>query len=156
MPAGTSSPSITEWWRGTLVLYIDTFWPTNAGEGIYRYGMITAKDIAQQIGVSISTVGRAMADDPRISAETKAMVRRAAEKAGYAGNMPARVMRGGRSNLIGLIIPDVRNDFYAAIAQALSEICDSEGSRLVLSISGDDRDTEARQIRELVGACAMA
>jgi DNA-binding LacI/PurR family transcriptional regulator len=115
---------------------------------------ISVGELAAAIGVSISTVGRALADDPRISAETKAKVRRAAERAGYVGSMAARVMRGGKSNLMGLLIPDVRNDFYAEIAQALSETCDREGHRLVLSITGDDREVEARHIRELVGARA--
>jgi LacI family transcriptional regulator len=93
-----------------------------------------------------------MSDDPRISVETKAKVRKAAEKIGYVGSMPAKMIRGGKSNLIGLILPDVRNDFYAAIAQALSQACDLEGKRLVLSIAGDDRDAELRHIREFVGA----
>jgi DNA-binding LacI/PurR family transcriptional regulator len=116
--------------------------------------MITARDIATTLGVSVSTIGRAMADDPRISAKTKARVRNAAELAGYVGCMPARVMRGGASNLIGLVLPDVRNDFYAEIAQALSETCDGGGHRLVLAITGDDREVEARHIRELVAARA--
>ena len=116
--------------------------------------LVTARDVAETIGVSISTIGRAMADDPRISEATKAMVRKAAERVGYVGNMPARVMRGGTSNLVGLILPDVRNDFYSEIAQALSETCDRGGHRLVLSITNDDRDIEVRHIRELAGARA--
>jgi DNA-binding LacI/PurR family transcriptional regulator len=116
--------------------------------------MITAKEVAELADVSISTVGRALSDDPRISGDTKAKVKRAAERIGYVGNMPARVMRGGTSNLIGLLLPDVRNDFYAAIAQALSQTCDQEGHRLVLSITGDDREIEARHVRELAGARA--
>jgi DNA-binding LacI/PurR family transcriptional regulator len=114
--------------------------------------MITAREVAEKVGISISTVGRAMADDPRISAETKAKVRRVADELGYVGNLPARMMRGSSSNLIGLILPDIRNDFYSAIAQALSECCDRQGYRLVLSISGDDREAEHRHIRDLVGA----
>lgn len=116
--------------------------------------MVTAHDIAQLVGVSVSTVGRAMVDDPRISAATKAKVRRAAEQHGYVGSMPARVVRGASSNLLGLILPDIRNDFYSAIAQALSEACDRHNKRLVLSLSTDDRDVEARHIRELVAARA--
>jgi LacI family transcriptional regulator len=116
--------------------------------------MVTAREIAEELGVSISTVGRALADDPRISKDTKIKVKKAADRAGYVGNMPAQIMRGGSSNLIGLIVPDIRNDFYAAIAQALSETCGREGNRLVLAITSDDRDAEARNIRELAGARA--
>lgn len=116
--------------------------------------MITAREIAQMVGVSVSTVGRAIADDPRISAETRAKVQRTAERMGYVGNLPARIVRGGSSNLIGLLVPEVSNDFYATIAQALSEVCNKEGYRLVLSLTGDDKDGEAKHIRELVGARA--
>jgi DNA-binding LacI/PurR family transcriptional regulator len=114
--------------------------------------IITAREVGEKAGISISTVGRALADDPRISAETKARVRRVADELGYAGNLPARMMRGNSSNLIGLILPDVRNDFYSATAQALSESYDRQGFRLVLSITGDDREAEHRHIRDLVSA----
>lgn len=116
--------------------------------------MITARDIAEMVGVSVSTVGRAMAGDPRISAETRAKVQRAAERVGYVGNLPARMVRGGASNLIGLLVPEISNDFYSTIAQALSEVCGRAGYRLVLSLTGDDKDDEAKHLRELVGARA--
>lgn len=114
--------------------------------------MVTTKDIAQKLGFSVSTVGRALSDHARISEKTKVAVRAAAEELGYVGNLPARMMRGGSSNLIGLILPDIQNDFFASIAQALSESCDRQGYRIVLSITGDDPDNEVRHIRDFVGA----
>lgn len=110
----------------------------------------TAKDVANTLGISTSTVGRALADDPRISAATKARVRAAAARLGYVGSTPARVMRGGSSNLVGLVLPDLQNDFYATIAQALSRCCDTEGYHLALSITDDDRDNEARHVKALI------
>ena len=114
--------------------------------------MVTTKDIAKKLGFSVSTIGRALADDPRISQKTKHAVRMAAEELGYVGNLPARMMRGGSSNLIGLILPDIQNDFFASIAQALSESCDRQGYRIVLSLTGDDPENEVRHIRDFVGA----
>lgn len=114
--------------------------------------MITAKDVAAALRISISTVGRALTDDPRISQKTRLRVQQAAAEMGYVGNVPARIIRGGSSNLIGLILPDVRNDFYSAIAQALSACADGAGFRLALSIANDDPQVEARHVRELVGA----
>jgi LacI family transcriptional regulator len=116
--------------------------------------MITAREIAKLVNVSVSTVGRAMAGDPRISAATRAKVRRAADRVGYAGSAPARIVRGGTSNLIGLLVPEISNDFYSTIAQALSEVCGREGYRLVLSLTRDDKDEETKHIRELVSARA--
>lgn len=113
--------------------------------------MVTARQVAKESGFSISTVGRALADDARISAETKARIRRVADKLGYVENIPARIVRGGSSKLIGLMLPDIRNDFYATIAEALSECCDREGFQLAFSIA-KDRDTESRHLKELAGA----
>lgn len=116
--------------------------------------MITARDIATELGIAVSTVGRALADDPRISDGTKAKVRKVADRLGYVGNNPARIMRGGSSKLIGLMIPDVANDFYSTVAQTLSTCMDRQGYGLVLCLTEDDRDRELRQIRELAGARA--
>jgi DNA-binding LacI/PurR family transcriptional regulator len=116
--------------------------------------MVTARTVADALGVAVSTVGRALADDPRISAETKTKVRRAAEKLGYVSSNPARIMRGGSSKMIGLMIPDVANDFYSAVAQTLSTCLDRQGYGLLLSLTEDDREREARQIRELMEARA--
>lgn len=110
---------------------------------------VTARDVAKLTGFSISTIGRALSNDPRISAETKAKVKRAAERCDYVGNMPARIMRGGTSNLVGLILPDVHNDFYASIAQALTEACRQDDRQIILSITNDDSEAEARSIRAL-------
>lgn len=114
--------------------------------------MITIKDIAQQLGLSPSTVGRAIADHPRISRETKERVREAAETLGYIANTPARVMRGASSRLVGLLVPDVRNSFFSMVAYALSKCFEKEGFHLALSIHDDDRDTEMQQVREMVSA----
>lgn len=56
--------------------------------------MVTTKDIAAHLQLSVSTVGRALADDGRISDQTKARVRQAASELGYVGNHAARMMRG--------------------------------------------------------------
>jgi LacI family repressor for deo operon, udp, cdd, tsx, nupC, and nupG len=114
--------------------------------------MITIKDIAQQLGLSPSTVGRAIADHPRISRATKERVREAAETLGYVANTPARVMRGASSRLVGLLVPDVRNSFFSMVAYVLSKCFENEGFHLALSITDDDRDTEMQQVREMVSA----
>ena len=114
--------------------------------------MVTTKEIAAALGVAVSTVGRALADDPRISEATKERVRKAASKLGYVGNSPARIMRGASSRLVGLIVPNILNDFYATIAQELSQSCDIADYQLALSINGDDGETELKRLRELVAS----
>jgi DNA-binding LacI/PurR family transcriptional regulator len=114
--------------------------------------MVTIKDIAARLEVSASTVGRALADDPRISGAMKQKVQDVANEIGYVANRAARMMRGVSSNLVGLIVPDIRNNFYSTIAHALSKCLEQEGFQLTLSETDDDRTAELRHVRELVSA----
>ncbi|MFJ1967276.1 LacI family DNA-binding transcriptional regulator [Streptomyces sp. NPDC087903] len=111
--------------------------------------MITTRDIAERLGISVSTVGRALSDDARISEETKFRVRQAASEMGYVGNRAARMMRGASSNVVALVIPDIRNSFYSTIAHELSKNMEAEGFQLMLSETDDDRMVELRHLREL-------
>ncbi|BCW36125.1 LacI family transcriptional regulator [Arthrobacter sp. StoSoilA2] len=111
--------------------------------------MVTTKDIAAHLQLSVSTVGRALADDARISDQTKARVRQAASELGYVGNHAARMMRGAPSNVVGLVIPDIRNSFYFTIAHELSTIMAGEDYQLMLAETFDDRLIERRHLREL-------
>ncbi|MBA2945684.1 LacI family DNA-binding transcriptional regulator [Streptomyces himalayensis] len=111
--------------------------------------MITTRDIAERLGISVSTVGRALADDSRISEETKFRVRQAASEMGYVANRAARMMRGASSNVVALVIPDIRNSFYSTIAHELSKNMEAQGFQLMLSETDDDRMVELRHLREL-------
>jgi LacI family transcriptional regulator len=114
--------------------------------------MVTIKDIAAVLNVSPSTVGRALADDPRISDAMKQKVHQAAAESGYVANRAARMMRGVSSNLVGLMVPDIRNGFYSTIAHALSRCLQSADYQLTLCETDDDRLMELRHIRELTSA----
>ena len=111
--------------------------------------MVTIKDIARRLEVSASTVGRALSDDPRISAAMKQKVAEVANELGYVANRAARMMRGASSNVVGLVVPDIRNSFYSTIAHALSKCLESADLQLTLSETDDDRLVELRHIREL-------
>jgi DNA-binding LacI/PurR family transcriptional regulator len=111
--------------------------------------VITTRDIAERLQLSVSTVGRALADDHRISEQTKFRVRQAAAEMGYVANRAARMMRGASSNVVGLVIPDIRNSFYATIAHELSKNMEAQGFQLILSETDDDRMVELRHLREL-------
>ena len=114
--------------------------------------MTTTKDIAARLNLSVSTVGRALADDHRISAETKFRVNQVAEELGYVANRAARMMRGARSTVVGLIVPDVGNSFYSTVAHALAETMSSHEHQVMLCETGDDRQAELRHVRDLAAA----
>ena len=110
---------------------------------------VTLKDIARALDLSISTVARALSDNPQISEPTKARVRSSASALGYVAHSAARAMRRGHSTLIGLIIPDVENEFYGTLAKAMAQCCDQAGFQLLLAITEDDPVSEERQVRAL-------
>jgi LacI family transcriptional regulator len=109
----------------------------------------TIKEIAARLGVSHSTVSRALNDHRYTSRQTKEMVKAMAKELGYIPNTAARTMRHARSSIVGLIIPDVQNDFYATVAKVTAEQCAREGLQLVLAVTEDDADLEYRHVRAL-------
>lgn len=75
--------------------------------------MVTIKDVARAAGVSPSTVSRALNDSPLLKDETKARIRRRAAKLGYEKNELARGLVTGLSGVVGLVVPDITNPFFA-------------------------------------------
>lgn len=115
----------------------------------------TLKDLARTLDLSVSTVARALAGSTRISRATRERVSAEAERLGYVVDFAARAMRRGTSSLIGLIVPDLRNDFYATAAKAISDCCRERGLQLVLAITEDDPDLELQHVRNLSSSRAM-
>ena len=115
---------------------------------------VTIKEIAARLGVSHSTVSRALNDHRSTSARTKTLVRDMADTLGYIANTPARAMRRAQSSMVGLIIPDIQNDFYATVAKVMAEHCGRENLQLVLAVTEDDPEIEFRHVRALREALA--
>lgn len=113
---------------------------------------VSIKTLAAYLNMSHATVSRALNDKSTISAATKARVRGAAEKFGYVVNAGARLVRGMRGPLVGLIIPDIQNDFYSTVAKILAYNFMQEGLQLILAISDDDSALEALHIRSMLEA----
>ncbi len=94
----------------------------------------TRDDVAKLAGVSSAVVSYVVNDGPRPVADaTRAKVLAAIEKLGYRPNAAARSLMTGRSDLVGLIVPDVRNPYFSALAQAVEVEARAEGVNLVLA-----------------------
>jgi LacI family transcriptional regulator, repressor for deo operon, udp, cdd, tsx, nupC, and nupG len=111
---------------------------------------VTIKDIAAALDLSHATVSRALADHPRISVATKASVRQAAREMGYVPNGTAQNMRAPHSPVIGLMVPDIQNDYYAAIAKIVADAAVARGFQLALSITEDNPQREFNDLRAFV------
>jgi len=77
--------------------------------------MVTIKDIAREVNLSYSSVSLALNDDPRIKKDTKKRVKLKAEEMGYQRNAQARALVMNKSEMIGFILPDIENPFFASL-----------------------------------------
>ena len=95
---------------------------------------VTRDDVARLAGVSSAVVSYVVNNGPRPVAEaTRGRVLDAIDKLGYRPNSAARALITGRSDLIGLIVPDIRNPYFAALAQAAEEAARAQSVNLVLA-----------------------
>lgn len=101
---------------------------------------ITIKDLAQASGLSPSTVSRALNDHPRISQKTKKKVLKLARSMGYTPNLLARGLVTRTSFLLGLLVYDFRNPFYAELTRAIQDTAEEHGYWIIQSSTDDDPD----------------
>jgi LacI family transcriptional regulator of maltose regulon len=96
---------------------------------------ITITDVALAAGVSVTTVSLVLSGKGRISARTGQRVHEAIEELGFVRNRQASALRGGQTGVIGLIVCDLAQTFYAEATAGLSEALESEG-RMVFLLHG--------------------
>jgi LacI family transcriptional regulator len=107
------------------------------------------RDVAQQAGVSLKTVSRVINAEAGVTPGTAAKVTEAIDALGFERNDLARSLRQGRSSsTLGLVIEDVANPFYSAVAQAVEAVASDRGFLLITASALEDAERE----RELVGA----
>lgn len=93
------------------------------------------KDVAAAAGVSVTTVSRYLGRSLALPAETASRIDAAVSRLNYRPNPHARRLSRGRSDVIGLVIPDIANPFFARIAAEIETAVDAEGYGLVLCIT---------------------
>lgn len=108
-----------------------------------KYRKITSKDIAELAGVSQSTVSRVLsssATSPLISEKTAKRVKEIAKKEGYSPNPIARALRGEKTNLIGLVVREISDPFFAGVIEQISSVLREHSYSVILGYF--DRNTE--------------
>jgi LacI family transcriptional regulator len=108
----------------------------------------TIKDIAQELGLSASTVSRALKDHPHINAETKKKIKAVAASMGYQYNAMAANLRNSKSNTIGLIIPRISRYYQSAVITAIQNKLHEHKYHVMICQSNEDVQLE----KELVDA----
>ncbi|WP_026753609.1 LacI family DNA-binding transcriptional regulator [Sediminibacter sp. Hel_I_10] len=110
----------------------------------------TIKDIANVLNISPAAVSKAMHDDPRISAKTKAAVKRVAKDLNYQPNHLASALRKGKSNLVGVIVPRTNSNFFSSVVQSMEEVLNKAGYNIIITQSNESFKKECSNIDTLL------
>jgi len=108
------------------------------------------KDIANDLGVSLMTVSKALRSHSDISEETRKKVIKRARELNYQPNWIARSLVTRRTYMVGLVIPDLMHSFFAEVATGVARKLGPLGYQIVISNSNEDPEAEQRQIELLV------
>ena len=103
---------------------------------------VTLHDVARAAGVSIKTVSNVINDYPYIREATREKVLAAIAELGYQPNLSARGLRSGRTGAISLIIPDLKNAYFAELADAVMRAAAEHGLAVMIEQSGGIRERE--------------
>ncbi|MBX7126909.1 MAG: LacI family transcriptional regulator [Cyclobacteriaceae bacterium] len=114
-----------------------------------KFNQVTIKDIARELGISPSTVSRALKDHPDISTETKKAVNDLAEKLNYQPNIVALSLRQKKTNTIGVIIPEIVHFFFSTVISGIEDVAYQAGYNVILAQSNESIQREATDIRAL-------
>lgn len=103
-------------------------------------------DVARAAGVSTATAGRALGGYGPVSEAARSKVAAAAEALGYTTNSLARSMITGHTHIIGVVVPDVANPFFATALRGISDVVNPAGFEVQLANTGRDPASEKRAL----------
>ncbi|NOX19400.1 MAG: LacI family transcriptional regulator [Chlorobi bacterium] len=110
----------------------------------------TIKDIAKKLGVHHSTVSRALRDHPDIHPNTIKLIKRTAEQMNYQPNMFARNLKNNQTNLIGVIVPEIKHHFFANAIGGVEEAAHEHGYVIIVCQSNEDYEREVINTKALI------
>ncbi|MBN1780609.1 LacI family DNA-binding transcriptional regulator [bacterium] len=112
--------------------------------------MITIKDIASRLNISVSTVSRALRNHPDISTETKRRVIAMADELDYHPNAIAQSLKRNRTNLIGVIVPQVKHDFFATVMSGIADVAYNAGYSVMIFQSNETYEREVLNVKAVM------
>ena len=110
---------------------------------------VTVKDVAHAAGVSQATAARVLGDYGYASEDARRRVESSARRLGYTPNHVARALVSRATETVGLVVGDIDNPFFAAVARGLSDVVEPRGYTLLLANADEDPDRERRALRAL-------
>ncbi len=111
---------------------------------------VTIKDIARELNVSPSTVSRALSDHPAISKATKKRVQEVASRMNYFPNSIAQSLKQQRTKTIGVIVPEIKHEYFALAISGMEEVAYQAGYALVVSQSNEQMEREQFNVMSMI------
>lgn len=112
---------------------------------------ITIKDVARELGIHHVTVSRALRDTGSVKEETRVLIKQKANELGYKPNRLAQDFRNKRSNVLAVVVPDLRPYFFAKFVSDFMEIAKEAGYSVMIFQSGEKPGIEKDIIDSLIG-----
>ena len=110
----------------------------------------TLKDIAKKLGLSISTVSRALQDHPDINKDTIKKTKEVARRLGYFPDVLAKSLKKKRTYTIGVIVPEISHFFFSSVIDGIEEITHKEGFTILVTKSNEILEREIINTESLI------
>lgn len=117
-----------------------------------KNGEVTVKDIAKSLGISISTVSRALKNSLDVSAETREQVLNKARELDYLPNDLALALSTKKTNRIGIIVPEISYHFFPKVINAASEILVAQNYNVLIANTNNHYDLEVSNARNFLSS----
>ncbi|HMR91061.1 MAG TPA: LacI family DNA-binding transcriptional regulator, partial [Chitinophagaceae bacterium] len=114
-----------------------------------KFEAVTIKDIAKALGLSTSTVSRALRDSYEISPETKKLVLDYAEKINYQPNPIALSLKERRTHSIGVIVSEIANSFFSQAIDGIESVAYTNGYNVIISQTRESYEREVTNLNYL-------
>ncbi|GAB3180520.1 LacI family DNA-binding transcriptional regulator [Telluribacter humicola] len=112
----------------------------------------TIMDIARQLGISPSTVSRALLNRYGINERTRAEILRVAQELDYQPNLLAQSLSNSETHTIGVIIPDIERPFFASVVSGIQQVASASGYRVMVCQSNESHQMEVANVQALVAS----
>ncbi|BAX80797.1 LacI family DNA-binding transcriptional regulator [Labilibaculum antarcticum] len=107
---------------------------------------VTIKDIAEKLSISVSTVSRALKNNPEISLTTREAVQKLAKELKYQPNPLAVALKTQKSNTIGVVVPQIVSSFFATVVKGIEQVADEHNYQVFVSSSNEKIEKEEKNV----------
>lgn len=114
--------------------------------------IVTIKTIAAKLGISASTVSRALQGNPRIGLRTRERVMELAARLNYVSNSAAQMLRKNTTYTVGVVVPNLHEEYFSLMIAGIEDVLGQQGFQAIISQSRDDMVREKKAVDHFLRA----